>query len=445
MKRLLSILVALLFVSGMAMAQNSSTTDQDGVNNSANVTQILDGGDNTSNVEQYGGDDPAFPNLATVNQTTSNTGKNESGIKQGNQVNGNADLMDAYVNQIANDGGWNYSYIHQVNNAKNATVNQTAGGSNSKNESFIEQSIGGINEPISSATVNQYAWNEGYNKSEIYQAGKQSDANVYQRNWGYGDDGITSYINQNGYNQSADVDQYHAGTGKDESTINQAGGNNAAELLQMAINVGGTNASDIGQYGGENGGNTAKVHQNITNLGDNTANVMQGKEAHPNADQQWAWVNQNATSGGSNEATVEQVNNSHWSQVLQHAAANSKNTSTIYQGGHSPKNINGGWISLNQVAILGGENTSNINQHATNTNYHLEETYATVIQTSSGGINQVDIDQYDMYNWANINQFHTGGGLMNNAFIEQKGNGPNIEMINQTGSGNTANTIQHNY
>ena len=437
MRRLISVLVAVFFMTGMVVAQNTSTTTQDGKANTAEVNQTLDEGSNTSTVGQYGGEN--LPNEVTVDQTTTNAGINISNVQQGY---GGADLMTAEVNQSA-DNGENFSDIFQGNNVKTAKVDQEAK-TDGYNESYITQTSGGKSDPLSTVNITQIALdynsaNGGQNISDINQSGIGSEADVYQKAYVSGDN--NSEIGQNGSYLDADVTQYHAGSGFVDSWIDQIGANNQSNVWQKAINVGGINESDVGQYGGENGANIVDVDQEVYHTGTNTSTITQGKESNSSADRNEAVVDQYAEYGGTNESTLEQVNNSHYAEIDQ-IANGGTNSSVIYQGGHSYIG-DGGWIDLEQTAN-GGQNISDINQHANYPN-HMEEARATVTQTTNGGINDLDLDQYGKFNTATVTQTHNvSGGLMNSAVIEQYGNGQNTVTVNQIGAGNSATEIQTN-
>jgi len=450
MKRLVSVLVALLFVSGMAMAQNSSTTNQNGDDNDAEVNQTVNtGGSNSSLIDQNGNDLDA-----DVDQVTWGAGTNSSDIKQGNAA---ADLHVADVDQTTYMGGSNTSDLDQVNNSHYAEVEQETGrmdleeaGANSSNTSIIYQGgHAGIGQG-SDVFVFQKATLGGSNTSTITQHSTNSLADVTQYNYGTE---MVSEITQigndrgSGNNHTAIVYQVHQdNTGMAESYITQDGENNIANVEQHAFSGAGDNISRVGQYGGENGSNEVDVDQTLNGAGNNESNIAQGNgPENPNGDLNRVDLDQ-TTNGGNNDSDIEQVNNSHYAKVKQETMSASSNTAEIYQGGHSPIG-EGGYIDVNQYAY-GGENHVNINQHATAIANSAKNTEAWVDQYAyNNGINEVDIDQFDKNNYAEVYQNYQNltGGLTNSAVIEQYGNGQNTSIVNQIGAGNTATTIQTNF
>jgi hypothetical protein len=232
MKRLVSLLVALFFMSGLVVAQNNSSfTTQNGDDNKATVTQ--EGKKNESLINQQ-----SYENTSTVKQDGE---KNFSDIKQ-------ATMGDAYVEQIGK-----------------------------KNESRLNQA--GLNE----ADIKQ----EGEeNKVGSYYG---YDSPAKQKN-GYGvftADMNFMDVDQKGEANKAGITQRHHA----DATIMQEGKENKIKLFQSGSPAGMMNVADLKQVGEGNmfevfqygEGNEAIVKLTKAGNGaassDNMVNVTQGSSS----------------------------------------------------------------------------------------------------------------------------------------------------------------------
>lgn len=211
--RKLSLVFAMTLAAGMAMAQNVSTTTQNGDKNSVSVEQL---GSNTATVTQTAVDELVKGNDAEVLQVNGNG--NEGTITQSGNKN------SAWLNQGIKAGLWT-GYIGNLASTNSEGI---IGQSGSDNDASMEQ-YGNLN----SATINQAVVTNA--EAYVYQGWAYS---------GWGETAVTSaltvtnssvsVIQENGDKDFAGAWQY--GGDNDHITISQQDGdNNNAQVAQGFI------------------------------------------------------------------------------------------------------------------------------------------------------------------------------------------------------------------
>jgi hypothetical protein len=370
MKRLVSLLVAVFFMTGMVVAQN----------NTATTTQ--NGNGNNAEVEQLGKDHESI-----IDQDTWGEGH------------------DAVVHQ--NSGDNNYSNLTQTQRGADATVDQIG----SDNQSRLNQ--------------------HGPNDAEIYQegdgnvVGSYSDlqSKAWQKNGNsFPSDKNFLDVDQVGNNNKAGVWQEHHA----EATILQEGSANEAYVKQQSNPAGGTlNWADIDQDGTEN---FADIYQKGEG---NDANVRH--QQNSNESYQHIEGNNNYTNGnlhGDNNVTDQtQIGNGNWSYAVASYGA-VKNTIKTEQYGSD--NYAKGRVTSSYSSVS-KDNTMNIVQDGDmNKSYNLIEgshNDIDVLQDGKGNIAGTHTDygiiQMGDHNVADLDQLSNN----NNATIHQYGNHNTANVI----------------
>jgi hypothetical protein len=227
MKRLVSVLTAVLFLTGMAVGQNNTaTTTQKGDDNSATVTQ--QGSDHESLIDQFS-PDYAGPNTAEVDQ---NSGKNNfSLINQGSEK-WNVVGGEAYITQ---SGTNNQSRLNQGNGGNKANINQ-------RGDNNI---VGGY---------------KGYANPANQKMNNMLD------------------VDQIGNNNKAGIEQRH----NNEATVEQVGNNNESNVAQVSPSGKTVNRAEVMISGDNNTtmtqqwGTWSRANMDITG-NDNNVTIKQGK------------------------------------------------------------------------------------------------------------------------------------------------------------------------
>ena len=263
MKRLISVLVAVMFMTGMVVAQsNESDVEQEGTGHEATVNQ--NGSSNTSNIVQDQGFnyDLDRGSKAEVDQ---------DGSSNSSDINSWGWNHEVYVTQngsenasaLSQSGGENDAYVDQIGDknilrgkSEGSAAYQKAGDpfGNDKNYFDVDQTgnentVGMWQEHSAEAVVNQ---NGDKNLTEIYQSGPaygdDNTANVVIN----GDENMTD-VHQFGDGNSATLNVGHANYApsnySNEAAIKQTGNSNDASFdLQKGAN----NNADIDQNGDNN-------------------------------------------------------------------------------------------------------------------------------------------------------------------------------------------------
>ena len=315
MKVFLVFMLAMLMVTGVAFAQEeTSTINQVGKRNDATVDQ--DGSGNISAITQ-GDATLSFDGVATVDQDGN---VNNSSIYQTGK------MQDAGVNQ---QGDYNDSYISQVGalEGNRADVDQLA----KRDLSDITQ-ISTVTGLTNIATVTQkndialYIPDDDYNnESTIYQNGDNNEATVSQD--GKNED---SYVSQVGADNVADVTQ--TGNTLNFAYVYQTVDNNDATIVQ------------------DGSGNLAQIFQNLGNATNNTATIVQKNSAD------------------NNTATIRQDKDGNLTRIVQDSGKLNTATFNSYSSDNgtrdevaeSPYDYPEG----NLILQTGNSNTSTVNQLA---------------------------------------------------------------------------------
>ncbi len=425
MKRLISVLVAVLFMTGMVMAQsNTAETTQEGNGNEATVNQM------GSNHESYIIQDSktnkhntaAFGNEATVDQF--NGSDNYSLIHQ-NEGNGSKDA----VADVDQDGSSNESEIFQGYGYYNS-MNLLQQGDN--NWSSLEQNGSG-----NEAVVDQIgdgnqsdAFQRGGNFMNVYQSGNQNDADIHQ-----------DYANQNADIDQVGDDNYANVTQKsrpkpdlgNDAKVDQEGNSNETSVDQD----GDQNVAKHWVYGDDN-------NMTITQEGfDNQAVVDQAS---------WKDVDNYG-----NDVTITQQNSSQgMGNEFYAKLKGDENDINVTQNGswNRVQGLTGYWSygSLNEAFMYEGDNSEIDMTQDGNQNVVFAE-----IHNSKGDI---DVEQYNNVNRARIDIAGPGGGLLsgNSVDITQTSTGSNwtksnfvdvtqrsnsnSAVVNQSGFTNTTTIFQ---
>jgi hypothetical protein len=276
----LSLLVAMLFAIGMAMAQHTSTVTETGDSNSALITQGFDGAGlamdgNISAVTQTGDH-----NDAVVSQLNNGFGgqHHESEIMQVGDLNkANVDQQNAtgnaYINQL---GDGNEANILEVGNFD---VPAPAGGI-APYDAYVSQEGGGnlVNMSIFGTSSSAVAIQKG-NDNEIYQELGQDVGNKVFKSSAYANQlGDRNYASQimEGQGFAGDIDASF-----ERERIWQTGDDNTAYQLQTDDNLPAST-------------NYAEIHQN--------------------GDWNESWQTQ---TGSNNDSRVTQNGNSNWNMTTQ--------------------------------------------------------------------------------------------------------------------------------
>ncbi|MBS3777434.1 MAG: hypothetical protein KGY70_19725, partial [Bacteroidales bacterium] len=362
MKRLSSILVALLFVTGMTLAQtpfNEAEVTQNGDDQTSEITQTAK--QNFAYTNQFGELNEAY----VIQETGGNGfpgGKNESNIDQGSEEMGATENW-ANVFQLTNyGGGENLSNIVQDGTDNEADVEQYTNDAD-LNESNITQDVEG-NDADVLQRGNYYG---GSNESNITQLGITNEADISQIT-NFGGENTSTVVQGSGYAEGnkAEVTQLVAkfgrtGSGTNTSEISQFYHDNEAIVDQKILENGGTNISDIYQSRSSLGnGNFAKVKQktkygnsggggmnesDIVQKGENNEiNVGQGtngaehnkSDVLQEGDDNMVDVKQGTYYyAGTNISDVDQIGSSNEAYVDQRARRGGTNESIILQDGDS--------------------------------------------------------------------------------------------------------------
>ena len=418
MKKLV-FLFAMVFVVGMAMAQNTATTTQEGTSNSAATTQI--GALNDANVDQTG-----TSNFVTVlSQGNSNTAV----ASQNGTQNGYASRPDlGYIKQI---GSSNQAFLRE--GVVGVTTSNYADGfiDQSGNGNYAELNISGEYHNFAEHGITQIQIGEETpgNNAVITEAYYGNDMDVYQS--GSGND-VTGEINGS-YSQFF-VDQI--GTGN-TGLVYIEGSNNGEpswwtksstlRALNLLSQTGSDNDAEINQVGDNN---TFVVTQEGT---DNYA--YSNQLGNGNA----ASIVQQGSAVNYNHAEVEQYGDDNDAGIAQSA---DNNTAYIYQGwGLAPL-----WDSKN---VLGSGNTASIAQSGGEFNFAGvwslgDENEVIVSQNGSNNVARLS----NGYNYANVNgvpELYPASG--NTITLTQSGDNnwvrnfqlgdDNTLTLTQNGNGNT--------
>jgi hypothetical protein len=426
MKRLVSVLIAVFFMTGMAMAQgNHSETTQEGTGNDATVEQL--GAEHESYIIQ---------DSKTNKHNTAAFG-NEANVKQFN-------------------GDDNYSLIYQNegNGSKDAYADVEQKGS--ENESEIYQGYGYYNDmrllQDGSGNWSYMKQNGSGNVATVDQLGDDNQSDVFQRGGAFLD------VDQDGYGNDVDAHQDYS---YQEGDIDQIGDRNIVNLTQKS-------RPDPSL------GNHAEVYQE----GDKNETVIT-QDGDNNTAKHWVYGYDNymefTQEGSENIAVVDQKT---WKDV-----DNYGNQVSVYQ-----KNSSNGAGNDFYAKLKGDENIINVTQNGSwnairglNASYwnygSMSEAFkyegdnSTIDISQHGNQNRVfadihnsngdiDIDQDKNVNQAvidiqghaggllsgnkvDINQFSTGSDFTMSNFVDvtQRTNN-NAAIVNQNGFTNNATIIQ---
>ena len=395
--------------------------------NIATLTQTADGagGGNDATIIQgdyYNGGDGATYAFATVTQTATNSGVNQTYILQEGDLPGvnevvvtqtvdsydgfndmfitQSDFTDfAYTETIqeATDAGSNIGEVYQDGDYEETYIDQTADGVGSANRAYVLQTGDGTGigfAPI--ADIVQDATNGGKNNSDSYQSGSDDFTSVVVNQTADGTDSQNnSFADQTGI-AIADITQNAAAGGVNNATSYQDGLYIIGTVEQDASGAGSTNNAFVNQY----------VDAYFSD----------------------ALIGQSAQSGGINNGTINQDGFVDGALIVQGAgSAGSINTATINQG-----IVSGGGSVFNsaevyQTAVLGGQNEASITQDGFGNSARIDQVANAV------GFNLGSITQLGVGNQAFINQLGTG----NTATETQTGDN-DTAIVNQTGKGNKA-------
>jgi hypothetical protein len=268
MKKLTTLLVAMLFTAGMAFAQsNNATVDQQGVSNDTQVDQ--QGTLNSADVTQVNG----F-NEVVLNQTSNTSGSSTAVIEQivtGSATSSrgqdvlldqtglnNADIYQRGAgNKVLNYDGTSAAVQTSTTTLNTLDIDQRTGWS----EAFFEQYVGGNSATVDQSGGNNFVasilQNSGDNTASVVQTGGNSTADVQQLGTG----GHTATVNQGANFQDGafEVDIIQDGLGNN-SLVNQNNGDgsygnifqngdmNMSTLTQNGLNQ----TADIDQIGNNN-------------------------------------------------------------------------------------------------------------------------------------------------------------------------------------------------
>lgn len=259
MKKLLVIIVAVIFSAGLVVAQNTSTTEQTGNSNTATTTQtgnndaeivqigdfqeatVTQGGDNLSGVYQLNN---GYKNEGTITQTGSG---NEAWINQG-MTNG------YWADYKTVDAKWNKSSITQTGNSNYGSLEQYGGSSCSNgNEAYLTQN-GNSNTAYGYQGWAYGGWGETYTTSHLKSYNStinisQVNNNNYAATWQYGGNRNEASISQDGNNNLAQISQGFIysdypytfshpvyNTTDNKAEITQSGDNNFGKVMQLGNN-----------------------------------------------------------------------------------------------------------------------------------------------------------------------------------------------------------------
>ena len=371
MKKLVSVFVAVMFMTGMVMAQN----------NEATTTQ--NGNGNNADVEQLGNDHESI-----IDQDTWGEGH------------------DAVVNQ--NSGGNNFSNLIQTQRGADATVDQIG----SENQSRLNQ--------------------HGPNDAEIYQegdgniVGRYSDLqlNAKQKNGtSFPNDKNFLDVKQLGNNNKVGVYQAHHADAK----FLQEGSANEAYVKQQSNPAGGTlNWADVAQDGTEN---FADIYQDGEGNDAHVRHQHSSNESYQHIEGNNNYTNANIH-GDNNVTDQTQMGNGNWSYAVASYGAIQNNITSEQLGNdnYNKANVSSSYQSVSRENLINiiQDGNSNKSYNLVNGSYNEIQ----VLQEGSGNIagdhvdygiiqrgdnNMADLDQLSNNNTATIHQM----GNQNNANVIQ--------------------------
>lgn len=302
MKKLFAIFVSVMFLAGFAFAQNTSTVDQTGDGNDADVTQT---GSNTASIEQ-------IANNSTATQIQDGTGN---------------------VADLDQKGGW-------------------PAGSTVVNETGYQEQIGSNN----TATLWQLAdGGSGGNTGNQYQEGSNNlvvawqhtvDSDVDQDQIGNGNEAHSYQVGFNGY-----IKQYQNGTDNVAAVDEQAGGGWVVGNIAEQSQTGNWNKSEISQYGT---GGAKNAQGNKAYITQNGSDNWAGEGLYSNG---LFGIYQE---GNYNEAEVTQNDNVNKSEVFQYGDGNMVDVNQT--GGTGLFGDYGDYVNKSTVTQTGDNNNSTVNQ-----------------------------------------------------------------------------------
>lgn len=386
MKRLVSVLVAVFFMTGMVVAQNTSTTTQTGDGNNATVDQ--QGSDHESIIEQqaHSSGDLDDGNTVVVNQ---NSGINNfSDVLQGNAPALNA---ETYVDQVGSNNDFS---IKQAGGSNWADIDQEGNGNiigNYKNYSGRAVQING--NVIGQADKNFL---------EVDQLGDNNKLGVWQDHY------ADAKIEQNGNLNETNVKQTSAKYGE----LNEA---------DVEIN-GNENITEVYQEGDGNDANMQVGHPSYVSSENNITITQDGNNNKATYSHQL---------GDENEVVIDQFGNSNESEItLENGSENVVSYDVDGTGNYADFYIDADWTDHSN------ENNLNIIQEG-NSNLAVGKIH--------GDLNDVDIEQDGNNNMVGSDWWYSDGvnimGSNNTVDIQQMNNG-NSSLNSINGNGNTITVTQ---
>jgi hypothetical protein len=454
MKKVILTGVALMAFAAAGFAQNSSTVNQAGDNQTATAQQL--GNAQVSNIQQTEGTGQNEGNTATTiqgtmaspNVTGVNTAEifqrngstfNRAGATQSGEGNtstitqdasGGASMRGGSPTVGAGSGKGNYAGTLQDGSDNTATINQNGAGTQSNfgeiyqygstNQGTINQAAGATDNAVTikqgteaadvernEATVSQDQGGSLRNTTTVLQTGDGGIVNVQQRN--NSTDNEASINQVSGEGSRVDVQQSF-GAFRNQTNVVQYGDNQLVSVEQVASSDNDATINQ-GSAGTTSSGNRARVYQKD---GAQQSDVTINQNVTANGGNNYAQVEQAYPSGSSidNSATVNQEGSSNSVRLSQTGAGGHLATidqigdgnvvkgpgTSLYEAGPmAVQNGHGHIMDVDQTSSNGFTNTASIGQTGTSNNLDLDQTataasnIATV--TQSGMMNQAVIQQ----------------------------------------------------
>ena len=451
MKKFISLLTMVIFITGMAVAQNTATTSQTGDKNDAQIQQ--QGGDQHATVTQT--DDQNDANVrqhqyrtngsqtATVIQDGDAFGGNQATIRM-EFLGGNGNPNTAYIEQIGDynisnqriEAGRGKEHLWGYQNGNHNDLTQRLGGTSNRATSFRAEQMGNHN------TATQILPQGIVSHGDVKQKGNHNDAYQYLLD---------------GYN----------GWSKAITTLQEGDYNTSRQIFRSSVPYGGTAEENLGmvsQFGDHNFARQA-VEGKATN-----AEILQG-DAEKNNESNYneAWQN---ILGTVNQAAIYVIGDYNWTKQRVDGDKNNVslwnagNHNTVLQkqnvyNNHQRLEVGGDWNNAT-VSQDGNKNKTYINMRGTGPGQigsglgsHNNDRNDLMISQNgdenliSGAItgdhNDVDIYQMGNNNVIGSGLWNTDGiniyGHSNTTLIRQLTNG-NSADVHQLGNNNSSRIIQ---
>ena len=418
MKRLVSVLTAVFFMTGMALGQsgNNATTTQEGSNNDASVVQ--EGGNQKATVNQE-----EDQNVATVNQFTDNNGKQTATvIQKGDAVGGNTATID--MDQISSGDNYeNTANIEQVGDY-NTSYQKVYAPSNSSGLNLSGKQKGNhntLNQQIHNGYTNDFnATQKGdYNKARQYMSGAHNNSGDISQVGDYNKAVQVLSGSNNGYNGIMAIEQ-------------DGNYNDAKQVFESTGSWTYNNSGLINQYGNSN-----YARQNVVGWRTD-ATILQGSEEDGKRyDYNKAWQN---VDGTQNTVYIRQQGNRNWTKQIVEGDKNNVSLSHHEGSYNTGRQTIDGNDNTVQAVIAGSNNNSyqkadgNDNTQYYSATNHVKYNDVRIVQDGSDNYSHNNVRTNGIDNDLNVLQ----EGNENNLVTKQAQGSHNSILVRQYGDSNLA-------